>query len=105
MKRKGIPPLEFFKQLSIHSGITDLDVVRSVYYGMIKTISRGLKTQHSLRLPDWGEFYLVIQKSRPNRAVVGDRIVQDILPPIPMVKFSPDKAVKKYFQEFGKGGL
>lgn len=93
---------EFFREIAANSGI-DSKVAELVYYGMIRTISRQLKARQSIVLPDWGEFYLIIQKSKKNMAVVGEGARQpDVLPPILMVKFSPDRKVKKYFQEFGK---
>lgn len=103
---KSIRSNEFFKLVALNAGITDLKVAKAVYYGMIRTIARELKGKHSIKLPDWGEFYLIIQKSRKNYAVVGqekERVLMT-LPPKPMVKFSPALKVKKYFYEFGNDG-
>jgi len=95
---KSIEPEEFFKQIAINSGVTDLQTVRNVFYGMVKTISRELKSRQSVKLPDWGEFKLKIHKSRRFVSVNGE---PGILPPIPTVKFVPDYKVKKFFQELG----
>ena len=83
----------------------DTRVTRDVYYGLIKTISRELKARGTIKLPDWGEFYLIVQKARKNYAVNGDneRVLIE-LPPKPMVKFSPDYKVKKYFYALGEEG-
>lgn len=95
---KSIEPDEFFKQIAINSGITDLQLVRNFYYGMVKTISKQLTARQAIKLPDWGEFKLKIHKSRKFMSVNG---TPGILPPIPTVKFSPDYKVKKFFQELG----
>jgi len=99
---KSITPEEFFIQISLNSGIADLRTIKDIYYGMIKTISRELKGKQKIKLPDWGEFNLKIHKSRRFVSVNG---IPGILPPLPVVKFSPDHNVKKYFHSLGKTGL
>jgi len=99
---KSINPDEFFDQIAIHSGGTDPETVRRVYYGMIRTISRELKDKHSVKLPDWGEFKLKIHKSRLSRDV-NDGIMRKI-PARPVVSFVPDLKVKKYFYALGDEG-
>lgn len=96
---KSITPDEFFKQVAINSGVSDLDTVRSIFYGMVRTMSRELRDKHIVKLPDWGEFVLKIYKSRRARDVSDGAI--RILPPKPMVKFVPDHKVKKYFYALG----
>lgn len=95
---KPIKPDEFFKQIAIHSGLSDLRTIKDVYYGMVRTISRELKDKHVVELPDWGEFNLKIHKSRRFISVNGQA---GILPPKPTVKFSPNNNVKKYFYALG----
>ena len=96
---KSIKPEEFFKLIAVHSGVSDLDLVRRIYYGMVKTISKELRGKHIINLPDWGEFNLKIHKSRKSRDVNSGVFI--ILPPIPTVKFKPDYKVKRYFYELG----
>jgi len=100
MKIKSIKPEDFFKLLSIHSGVSDLSTVRDIYFGMIKTISRELKEKEIIRLPDWGEFKLKTHKERI--AVDVNDGNKRMLPPKTVVKFTPDYKVKKYFYEWGK---
>lgn len=96
---KSIPPEEFFRKVALNSGISDLSIVKDVFYGLIRTISRELRDRHTVKLPDWGEFVLKIYKSR--RALdVSDGTIR-VLPPKPMVKFVPDYKVKKYFYSIG----
>jgi nucleoid DNA-binding protein len=99
---KSINSDDFFKQVSVNSEIASLDTIKNVYYGMIKTISRELKSKQKVKLPDWGEFNLKIHKSRRFISVNGE---SGVLPPLPTVKFSPDQNVKRYFHELGNRGL
>ena len=101
--KKSIKPDEFFNLIALNAGIMDTRVVRDVYYGMIKTISRELRSKNTVKLPDWGEFYIIIQKARKNYILngEGDRVLVD-QPPLPLVKFSPDWKVKKYFSALKK---
>lgn len=97
---KSIKPEEFFKLIAVNSGVSDLDTVKDIYYGMVRTISRELKEKHLVKLPDWGEFSLRIYKSRKIMDV--NRRVPVILPAQPFIKFVSDYKVKKYFYELGK---
>jgi len=96
---KSIKPEEFFKLVSVNSGIADLQAVKDVYYGMIKTISRELKSKHVVGLPLWGEFLLKIMKARKTLNV--NTRVMEYLPAKPVVKFKPDYKVKEYFYTLG----
>lgn len=89
---------EFFKNIARDAEIADLKLVRDVYYGMIRTISRELRGKHTVKLPDWGEFVLRIHKSRNFISVNGE---PGRLPAKPTLKFVPDHKVKKYFYALG----
>lgn len=99
---KSIKPEEFFKLVAMHSGVNDLQSVRDVFYGMIKTISRELKNKQEITLPDWGTFVLKVHKGR-RLFNVNDKTLIDI-PAKATVRFRPDRAVKKYFHDFGSDG-
>ena len=94
---KSIKSEEFFRLVAINSGISDLDVVKRVFYGMVRTISRELRDKQIIKLPDWGEFVLKIFKERKYRTTKTHEDI--ILPPKPTIKFIPDWKVKKYFYE------
>jgi len=98
---KSVGTDEFFKLVATNSGISDLSVVRDVFYGMVKTLSRELRAKQTVKMPDWGEFVLKVHKSRKFIAVDGKA---GILPPKPTVKFVPDYKVKKYFYALGDEG-
>ena len=100
---KSIGSEEFFKKIAIHANIMDVETVRDVYYGMIRTISRELKDTGIIKLPEWGNFYLNIHKERRSNDLASRTI--KILPAKTTVKFSPIDKVKKYFHKWGEGGL
>lgn len=91
---------EFFDLLSKEANYIGVDTATSVYYAMIKIISRQLRSRHSIKIPDLGEFKLTIRKSRRSRNPNTGEMM--ILPPIPEVRFTPDYKVKEYFQNYGK---
>ena len=92
---KSISTDEFFKLLAVNSGISDLDVVKRVFYGMIKTISRELRSKEIINLPDWGKFLLKTHKARKSTNIyTGEQI---LIPDTKTIKFEPDYKVKKYF--------
>lgn len=97
---KSVKTDEFFKLIAIHSGVGDLETVRNVFYGMIKTISRELKEKHTVKLPDWGEFNLKIHKERRAKDVNYKKDI--IIQSRPTVKFTPNQNVKKYFYSLNK---
>jgi|ERR1035437_9691784 nucleoid DNA-binding protein len=97
---KGLKPEDFFKRVSVNSGISDLRTIKDIYYGMVRTMSQELRDKHVVELPDWGEFRLKIQKSRKFVNVTTGQM--DVLPPKPMVKFGPDYKVKRYFYTLGE---
>lgn len=99
-KVKSIKPEDFFKQIAVHAGISDLTVVKDVYFGMIKTISRELKDKEIINLPEWGYFDLRVHSERMSVDVNDGK--KRVLPPKTVVKFTPDYKVKKYFYEWGK---
>lgn len=96
---KSVKPDEFFKLVAINSGVTDLETVRRIFYGIIKTITKELVAKHTIKLPDWGEFILRIYKSRRIFDVT-DRSHR-VIPAKPTVKFVADYKMKKYFRMLG----
>ena len=97
---KSIPENEFWKEVAMAAGLSDMDTVKRVYYGMVKVMSRQLRARQVIQLPDWGEFRLKIHKSRKFMDVTTGAM--GILPPKPTVKWSPHHAVKKYFHALGE---
>jgi nucleoid DNA-binding protein len=97
---KSIDSEQFFKLISTHSGVPDLQTVRDIYYGMVRTMSRELRDRQVIRLPDWGEFNLKIHKGRKMININTGQMTQ--ISAKPTVKFSPDYKVKKYYYALGQ---
>lgn len=97
---RSIKSEEFFKQVAVNSGIVDLQTVKNIYYGLVRTISKELKEKQIVNLPDWGKFLLMTRKSRKALNVSTGNV--EILPPKPEVRFKTDHKVKKYFHEWAK---
>lgn len=98
---KSITPAEFFKRVSINSGLSDLRVVQDLYYGIVRTITQELKGKHTVKLPALGEFRLMVAKERKHINIMGKL---QIVPPRPTVKFKADVGVRKYFHALGQDG-
>ena len=98
---KSIKSEEFFRIVATNSGISDLDVVKRVFYGMVRTMSRELKQKQSIKLPDWGEFTLKIHKARKSLDINDKTFIN--IPAKPTLKFTPDYKVKKYFYSLDQG--
>ena len=92
---KSIKTDEFFRLVAVNSGISDLDVIKRVFYGMIKTISRELRNNKIINLPDWGKFFLKVHKSRKSTNVNTGKPM--IIPDTNVLKFVADYKVKEYF--------
>lgn len=92
-----------FKQvlnlLSTNAGLSDLDITKRFYYGMIRTITRELRDKHTITLHDLGKFELIIHKGRRSRNV--DTGVVEFLSAKPTMKFYPCRALKEYFYALG----
>ena len=98
-KKKNIKPEEFFKQVALNAGVVDLQNVKDIYYGMIRTISRELKATHRVRLPDWGDFYFTLCKSRRFFDINAREF--KILPPKKIIRFKSTWKVKEHFYDWG----
>jgi len=96
---KGLTKEEFFKQLAVNSGQTDLETVKNIFYGLVRTMSKELRGKHTITLPDWGTFNLKIHKER-NAYNTNSKKVER-LKAKPTIKFSPDYKVKIYFHALG----
>ena len=97
---KSIGPEEFFKLVSANAGVPDVQTIKDIYYGMVRTMSREIRDKHTIKLPDWGEFSLKIHKSRKMVNVNTGKLT--MIPAKPTVKFTPDYKVKKYFYALGQ---
>lgn len=98
---KSIKPEEFFKLISANSGI-DLESSKNVYYGMLRTITRQLKSNRIITLPDLGDISIRIYKERSIVSIKNKE--RKHVPATPTIKFKADYKVKKYFHSLGEQG-
>ena len=85
--------------LSRNSGLSDLDVTRRFYYGMIDMIKKELRGKHTIFLPRLGKFELKIHKGRRYGNVATGKT--EFISARPTMKFYPCKELKEYFYALG----
>ena len=88
---------DFFEEISKLANYCDIELVKQVYYGMVKVMSRQLRKDKVVVLPDWGKFYIHLHAARQMRDLRSGRIMN--LGMRNSVKFDPDYKVKEYFKE------
>jgi nucleoid DNA-binding protein len=93
---KNMKNNDFFDEVSQLCNYCDKELVKSVYYAMIKVISRGLRGKGTVKMPDWGEFYLHNYAPRQISEVNTGKIRSLGIKKV--VKFNPDYKVKAYFK-------
>jgi len=54
----------FFNNLAIEIGITDVKVVRQFYYALVRTLYKTLKNNKKVEMPDWGIYKIKPFKAR-----------------------------------------
>lgn len=97
---QSIKTKDFFTQIALNARVTDMDLVRDVYYGMIKTMARELRDRQAIILPNWGKFYITLHKSHNARCINKGTVF--VVPPRPTVKFAPTESLKKHFYTLGE---
>jgi nucleoid DNA-binding protein len=95
-ERNLLTNTEFFEKLSAESGYMDIESVKRVYYGMIRLASRELRLKNYFRLPDWGDFSVILHAGRT--ALNVNSLKVSVLPPTKVVKYEPDYKLKNYFK-------
>lgn len=97
-KLKSIKKNEFFAQVSSRCNYLPVDLIKDVYYSLIKTIVQEMKMNVSCELPDFGEFVLMMHKER-NAFNVGTGTVE-FLPRKKTVKFKVAGKLKAYLNKY-----
>lgn len=97
MNKKIIGKEEFFEEISANANYCDKRLVENMYYGLIKVVSRHLKSGEEVKLPDWGYFYL--HNTAPRQCI---NLINGKIGNLSMkrcVKFRPCTKVKAFFRE------
>lgn len=86
---------EFFKLLADKWGFMDQQSTQNYYYSLIRLMCDELRKKGMVRLPDFGDFYLVFHKQR--RSLNVNSGLFEFLPPKKTIKYDSDYKLKKYF--------
>jgi len=85
---------EFFNNIAIKMGTTDLEMAKNAYSGVVKAIMQGIREREICEAPDFGVFKIVRHKARKISDV---NTKQDkYLPEMNTFRFSPDRKLRKY---------
>lgn len=96
MKKKVSKEKKFFEDLAIEVGTCDLEIVKKIYYGLIRRTIRNLGNGGKLIYPDFGEFHIKRQKAkRMNHVITGEIINIDA---VNTARFKPCVKFKEYLK-------
>ena len=90
----------FFENLALEVGTNDIEIVKKVYYGLIRKTIKDLGRGKSLVYPDFGKFYIREQKAKRMRHVITGNMIN--IDSVSTVKFKPDYKLKDYVKEKNK---
>ena len=90
MKKERI---DFYHLVSVKSGL-DVEVVKRVYFAIIKVITEGLRDWGEILLPELGRFSIIIYSGRKIRDVNTREVKQTL--PVRVLKFAPWYTIKDY---------
>ena len=86
---------EFFARIAEKCNYMSEDLVREVYYEMIRLTSSELRHNGAIRYPSLGDFYIRYQKEKMMiHQGTGEKMK---VSPRKIIKFLPDYKIKKYF--------
>jgi nucleoid DNA-binding protein len=92
MKKERI---NFYHLVSVKSGL-EVEVVKRVYFAMIKVIVEELKNWGEILLPELGRFSIIIYSGRKIRDVNTREVKQTL--PVRVLKFAPWYTIKDYIK-------
>lgn len=84
---------EFFDAVSRESNFLDPELVRKVYFGMVKAMTREIRNKKIVKLPGLGHF-LMVPRVEKRVGVHGGKIV----PAHHVLHFRPIDALKEYLR-------
>ena len=86
----------FFNNLALEAGTNDVDIVKKVYYGLIRKTIRDLGNGKSLVYPEFGEFHIKEQKAKKMRHVITGEIIN--IDSVNTARFKPCIRLKEYLK-------
>lgn len=87
---------KFIEALRIESGYVGRDSVESVYYGLIRMMSRELRVTGTFKLLEWGTFNLLKIGAKRMLNVSTQQFF--VAPSKRVLKYKPEKQLKEYFK-------
>ena len=94
LAKKGIlDENRFFKLLSESNNYVDERTVRDFYMGLIRMMTKEIRTNGIVRLPHIGDFALV--KTKPRMGWIGKTM--GMVPEMSVLKFYANNSWRKYF--------
>ena len=85
---------KFFNELAVAMGVDHLSTAKQYYYGMIKMVSRTIREEGELQLPDFGTFLMRDYKAKRIGDVRSDGFLT--MPAQKVLKFKPDYKLNYY---------
>lgn len=87
--------VNFYNLVSIKSGL-EVDIVKRVYFAIIKVLVEELKNWGEILMPELGRFSIIIYSGRKIRDVNTREIKQTS--PVRVLKFAPWYTIKNYIK-------
>lgn len=94
-KIKVLPKEEFFAEISSRANYINPDIIKDIYYALLKTIVKELREKGAVEMPDLGVF--VEHKHKARMALNVCTRVVTFLPEKSTIKFKTCDKLKKYF--------
>lgn len=98
-QEKPLNASQFFTKISERANYLNEEVVREVYYELIRVAVYELRTKKVVKFPDFGEFRVTLHKEHMARDVTTGAMA--LVPAYHIIKFKPDYKLKKFFHDFG----
>lgn len=97
-RANGVPlelsPEELFEAVSRESGFVDPELCRSMYFGLVKVLTRELRTKKIVKCPGLGHF-LMVPRAKKVSVVTGQKRV---VPEHHVLHFRPVDGLKEYLK-------
>ena len=90
---------DFFRMISSRANYLNEDVVREVYYEMVRIMVYQLRTKKTVRMPDFGDLRITLHKERIGVDV--NTKERKHIQAYHTVKFTPNKKLRDFFRAFG----
>ena len=86
---------QFFSKISSKCNYISEDLVRQIYYELVRLTSDELRHNGAIRFPALGDFYIKYHKEKMIHNVNNGQMIK--LAPHKIVKFIPNSKIRKFF--------